>query len=234
MAKAFDERYEFVKILGKPALFTTLRIEKASVPEGMQRYEIRHADDNGIIAAQIGHGIMVNHMGTLLMRGRLPLDEDGFLDIEDGKLEFGDGASWELEEYIQKYPLSGQRLDATKEAFEERLIGASENEPVLFHPGVIGFATVPEELQVLYAYEDEYGIQLFAPGKTIPVMPFAGTYISRKTEGSLLTTRYGETTLCHREIFTGREGKMTLQDYMRENSIEEKPAPAKKKQEPER
>ena len=72
--KAMDERYELVSVLGKPALFTSLRIEQDSVPVGIQQYEVRHEDDNGMAAAQIGRGIMVNHMGTLLMRTELPLD----------------------------------------------------------------------------------------------------------------------------------------------------------------
>lgn len=104
--KAQDERYEEVTILGKPALFTSLRIESASVPAGINRYEIRHEDDDGMNAAQIGASIWVNHMGTLLMRDALPLDARGYLDINADDLDFGDGHLDTLDGYIKAYCVS--------------------------------------------------------------------------------------------------------------------------------
>lgn len=228
--KAHEERYELVSIFGYPALFTSLRIELASVPESIQRYEIRHEDDNGMAAAQIARGIMVNHMGTLLMRSELPLDEFGYLNIEDQDLVFTNSGIRELDEYMRQYPQPGKLLDATRESYEEVLLGYSEQESVLHHWGMLDSATVPEGLQVLYAYEDNseeaagYGLRMFEAGKTIPMMPFVGSYISVRREGSI----------CYREIFTGRTEKLTLQEYMKENGVQEKSAPKKQRQDTER
>ena len=39
--------YQEVTILGKPALFTECRIDRTTVPEGVYRYEMRHAEHLG-------------------------------------------------------------------------------------------------------------------------------------------------------------------------------------------
>lgn len=236
MTKANEERYALVSILGKPALFTSLRILRDSVPEGIQHYEVRHEDENGMAAAQIARGIMVNHMGTLLMRSELALDARGFLDIEDRDLVFTNSGIRELEAYMLQYPTPGKLLDATKETYEEVLLGYAEQEAALHHWGMLDPNTVPNELQVLYAYEgeDEYGLKLYAPGKTIPVMPFAGSYISTKSTDSLLVTTDGQTSICYREIFSGREGGMPLRDYMKERGFVVDDPGKKKKLGPER
>ena len=38
--------YQEVTILGKPALFTECRLDRTTVPEGVYRYELRHADED--------------------------------------------------------------------------------------------------------------------------------------------------------------------------------------------
>lgn len=233
--KAQEERYELVTVLGYPALFTSMRIDRDSVPEGLHHYEIRHEDDNGMAAAQIGRGIMVNHMGTLLMRSELSMDAHGYLDIEDTDLVFTNSGIRELDEYMPRYPKPGRLLDAAKEEYEEVLLGSSKQEPVLHHWGVLDFQTVPESLRVLYAYEDEsgYGIRLYEPGKTVVERPFLGTYLSVKSEDSLFFTTDGMAGIFHQEVFAGRESKMTMQAYLKERGLSDA-TKKRKKPEPER
>lgn len=38
--------YEEVTIFDQPALFTECRIDQATVPEGVYRYELRHGDED--------------------------------------------------------------------------------------------------------------------------------------------------------------------------------------------
>lgn len=42
---AMKEDFEEVTILDKPALFTSLRIDRNTVPHGYHLYEVRHDDD---------------------------------------------------------------------------------------------------------------------------------------------------------------------------------------------
>ena len=60
-----EELYEEVRFQDQPALFTSLRVKAASIPEGLHRYEIRH---EGGEPCQITRGILVDHYGTLLTR----------------------------------------------------------------------------------------------------------------------------------------------------------------------
>lgn len=50
---AMTENFEEVEILGKPALFSSLRIDRSTLPKGLYLYEVRHDDDCQGIACQI-------------------------------------------------------------------------------------------------------------------------------------------------------------------------------------
>ena len=39
--------YDEVTIFGVPALFTDLRVDRATVPNGVYRYEVRYSDEYG-------------------------------------------------------------------------------------------------------------------------------------------------------------------------------------------
>lgn len=81
---ANDENFEVVEFLGKKALFTSLRIDRDTVPEGAYCYDIRHADEDGMVAAEIKPYIMVNHMGSILLTEPLEMTDDGCLILDDG------------------------------------------------------------------------------------------------------------------------------------------------------
>ena len=55
--------YEEVRFQDQPALFTSLRLCAAGIPEGLHRYEVRH---EGGEPCQIARSILVDHYGTLL------------------------------------------------------------------------------------------------------------------------------------------------------------------------
>lgn len=60
------EKFEDVTVLGHPMLFTCLRVDRDTVPQGMYMYEVRHDDDQQGEPVQIANWIMVNHWGTLI------------------------------------------------------------------------------------------------------------------------------------------------------------------------
>ncbi len=101
---AMTEGFEEVTILGKPALFTSLRIERGSVPRGYHLYEVRHDDDQQGIACQIAKGILINHWGSLITREAIKLPSDGMLDIEDDALNYSTGDCRSMADFMAKYP----------------------------------------------------------------------------------------------------------------------------------
>ena len=42
---ARKERFELVEVFDRPMLFTCLRVDRDTVPQGMYMYEVRHDDD---------------------------------------------------------------------------------------------------------------------------------------------------------------------------------------------
>ena len=42
---AMTEQFEDVTVLGHPMIFTCLRVDRDTVPEGLYMYEVRHDDD---------------------------------------------------------------------------------------------------------------------------------------------------------------------------------------------
>ena len=101
---AMKETFEEVTILDIPALFTPVRINRSTVPDGYYLYEVRH-DDDCRCAAQVARNIIVNYWGSLITRDEIKLPDDGYLDIEPDALNYDTGNCHSVKDYIEKYPL---------------------------------------------------------------------------------------------------------------------------------
>jgi hypothetical protein len=101
---AMTEDFEEVTFLGRPALFTQIRIDRVTVPRGYHVYEVRHDDDCQGNAVQIARNIRVNHWGTLITRAGIKLPPDGYLDIEPEALNYDTGDCQSMKEFMEKYP----------------------------------------------------------------------------------------------------------------------------------
>ena len=71
------QKFEVIELLGNKALFTPLRINSKDVPIGLFKYELRHADDDGMTPCEVSLGIMVNHYGTILTNKPIPMQHNG-------------------------------------------------------------------------------------------------------------------------------------------------------------
>ena len=98
--------YQEVTIFDRPALFTECRIDRATVPEGVYRYELRHGDEDWGEPRELARGLMVNFYGTVLTREPFQLPIDGWIPLESGSLSFQDGGCRTLAEFQEKYPAS--------------------------------------------------------------------------------------------------------------------------------
>ena len=74
---AFEERYEEIRVFGKPALFTGEHIEPCTVPRGYHRYEMRHDDAFDGYAVEIARSVTVNLWGTVITRDEIKLLRNG-------------------------------------------------------------------------------------------------------------------------------------------------------------
>lgn len=58
--------FERVEVFGKPALFTDLRVDRATVPEGYHIYDVRGSDYDSGKLNTLEHHVYVNHAGTVI------------------------------------------------------------------------------------------------------------------------------------------------------------------------
>lgn len=101
MTNPNEETFEEVVIGETPAIFTSLRIDRDELPQGVLAYDIRHADDDGMEAAEIAKYVMVNHMGTVITKEPLDFDKYGTLILEENGFCFvADSSSITLEQFI--------------------------------------------------------------------------------------------------------------------------------------
>jgi hypothetical protein len=107
---AMEETFTEVRVLGKPALFHDLRIDRSTVPKGLYLYEVRHDDEGWGDPVQIAKGIMVNHFGSIITREPIRLPPHGYLDIDPEKdWDFCDGDCRTVREFMEKYPPARQK-----------------------------------------------------------------------------------------------------------------------------
>ena len=80
---AMTEHYEEITVCGKPALFTSIRIKRDTIPDGLYVYDVRHDDECQGIPCEIAPFVMVNHWGTIILAEPLDLPDDGRRYIDE-------------------------------------------------------------------------------------------------------------------------------------------------------
>lgn len=72
--KANEVSWIKVEVMGKECLFSDLRIDRETIPEGYFMYEVRHDDNDWGEPVEIGRWVMVNFFGTLLTKEQFTLE----------------------------------------------------------------------------------------------------------------------------------------------------------------
>lgn len=113
MAIKFNEMFpcEVVSVQHKPYLFTNMRVERDSVPQGMFKYDVRDGDCDGQFW-EIQKTVFVNHWCTIIGKDRIELDDYGQYWCPPDKDEpeyssegyFLDAYIKSPQEYIEQYP----------------------------------------------------------------------------------------------------------------------------------
>lgn len=97
------------EIDGRLVLFTNMRLDRDTVPDGIFCYDVRDSDRLDGSMAEIKAVVVVNHWGTILCREPFPVDESGsYYPKEWGYLgenmsleEFQGADSQQLAAYLQ-------------------------------------------------------------------------------------------------------------------------------------
>ena len=113
------ERYELAEIDGNIVLFTNMRLDRDTVPEGLFCYDVRDSDDLDGSMAEVKPFVMVNHWGTILSKEPFPLNKLESYYPNDwcylGEIitlaEFQEETINQLAERLEpKQPLTGQNM----------------------------------------------------------------------------------------------------------------------------
>jgi len=102
------EELEFsvVDLLGQQALFTDLHIDKATVPEGIYYYALRHGDDDSFPAV-VEREVTIDYFGAVLLTEELELGENSYLPLTEDDFWYT-GEVMTLAEFKQQpQPFSG-------------------------------------------------------------------------------------------------------------------------------
>lgn len=87
---ANETSYEKFEILGREALFTDLRIDRKTLPEGLYGYDLRECDDGNGDPCELKSFVLVNHYGTVILKEPISGADDGVV-IRDEDYNFLDG-----------------------------------------------------------------------------------------------------------------------------------------------
>lgn len=91
---------ELVTFRGKPMLFTNLRVDRKTIPDGYFAYDVRHDDSGEGIPVEIARFVLVNHLGTVITDEELDLGDDGYLFIEEDEWNY-EGLSISMTDYME-------------------------------------------------------------------------------------------------------------------------------------
>ena len=106
-----DLKFQEIKIFGRPALYTEKRISQNELPDNIYRYECQHDDDQLGIITMIGEKIMLNFWGTILINGKIELDDGYRMIDEDRDIEFLNKPMISISDYLDKYPSAKKGLE---------------------------------------------------------------------------------------------------------------------------
>lgn len=104
-ANAQAVSYEEARFRDVPGLFTSLRVDRQTLPDGVYRYEIR---EEGGVPCQLAKGIMADHYGALITTDPIQLPADGYLSFRPEELILTGGAPASLERFQQEHPPTGR------------------------------------------------------------------------------------------------------------------------------
>ena len=105
---ANDADYERFEILGHDALFTSLRIDRKTLPNGLYAYDLRDCDDCTGDPCQLKNFVMVNHWGTVVVREPIEGAEKG-VDLNRNDYNYL-GESMTLNEFANPAPIMEQTM----------------------------------------------------------------------------------------------------------------------------
>lgn len=106
---AGKEKYDVVDVDGRLCLFTNMRLDRNTIPQGLYCYDVRDSDLLDGSFCEINPFVMVNHWGTIISREAFqlnehgsyyPEEEPGFVDVQLSLQEYEEVSMEELRQSL--------------------------------------------------------------------------------------------------------------------------------------
>lgn len=98
---ANEETYEMLEICGQTVLFTSVRIDRETVPDGLYAYDLRHDDECQGDICEIKPSVAVNHWGTIICKEPIEMNELGYRPVAEEEYNYT-GESMTLEDFQEE------------------------------------------------------------------------------------------------------------------------------------
>ena len=105
---ANETDYERFEILGHEAIFTCMRIDRKTLPEGLCAYDLRDSDDCDGTPSELKTFVMVNHWGTVITKEPIEGADEGIVLNDDDYNYLGEDMT--LEEFANSDPKMEQSM----------------------------------------------------------------------------------------------------------------------------
>lgn len=192
------EEYQRVELFDVPALFANGRVDLASLPEGIYRYELRGADYDPGYPLTIEKNVTVNHAATILTVVPLNIPEQGDLRIgEELNMTGGMQRIPEYQSEMSEHDLTVERKkteNAIGRANESLYLSGTDNRYAIYQ--IAGNAKGRE-----YAF---MGMDFVTShGMTVEGADYAYIYGGLLSENDTLDSLYQTFNINHPENYTG-------------------------------
>lgn len=192
------EEYQRVELFDVPALFANGRVDLASLPEGIYRYELRGADYDPGYPLTIEKNVTVNHAATILTVVPLNIPEQGYLRIgEELNMTGGMQHIPEYQSEMSEHDLTVERKkteNAIGRANESLYLSGTDNRYAIYQ--IAGNAKGRE-----YAF---MGMDFVTShGMTVQGADYAYIYGGLLSENDTLDSLYQTFNINHPENYTG-------------------------------
>lgn len=77
------EKYDVVELFGKPALFTSDRLNNSDIPQGLYVYHVRGDDETTGGFAALEPRVLINHFGSIVTKEPVDFGEKGFIEFTE-------------------------------------------------------------------------------------------------------------------------------------------------------
>ncbi len=121
---ARNEHYTLIDMDGHICLFTNMRLDRDTIPEGLHCYDVRDDSGDGTFA-QIQNFVMVDHWGTIITKDPIPMDPQWHCYWPKQDAEYFSNDSFTLEEF-QTTPIAELLARAQGDSLASRMQSAQE------------------------------------------------------------------------------------------------------------